>query len=82
MKPEVPPSEAGDQETGALDATTWVELDVPESPPERDQALRLLARLLVSAARKDASGGADQPAADPRIPVDVAGGPEVGLDRG
>ncbi len=66
--------------SNSVEVSDWCESEVPASLTGREQALRFLARWLVAAARKDVPGRADRPAADPRIPVDVAVPPEVGLD--
>ncbi len=60
------------------DVTEWSESEAPAAPAGFDAALRLLARWLVKAAQMP------QPAIspDPQNPVDVAGAPKVGLDRG
>ncbi len=54
----------------------------PPSPQHLDAVLRILARWLVSATRKDAPGGSRRPSPEPQIPLDVAAAPKVGLDRG
>ncbi len=80
MKPEVSPPEQEDRDTGSLDAAAWVELEVPETPSERDQAFRLLARWLLSAARKGAPVADSGPVEGSQNRLDVAPGAKVGSD--
>ena len=63
-----------------LEVPACMETDVAGGATAREQALHLLARWLVSAAQKAVPTGTGGDPADPRIPVDVADDPKVGLD--
>lgn len=61
----------------SLQGTEVNNLEVPGETGARVHALRLLARWLVSSARKGALCGANKLPADPQNPVDVAPEPKV-----
>ena len=73
-------TQADDDKLGGL--VIDEEIVLSSSPSGLENSLRLLARWLVSAARKGAPAGDGSPPADPHNPLDVAADLKVGLDRG